>query len=290
MPSIVGFRELAKLRSLRVLDLSFCEIPVHFDLQTLLAPLTRLRSLQYLSLFGNQVAQGSAKAKHTIISQLPKLQYYDYQLITKEMRDLSLSIATEEQISQQDKRDFINALVAAAPKKNRLLLLEQSTADDEGADGSAALPPALWRHIFQLLPTRDLVALSASCSRFNAICTDIRRSIEVSQLTQITIVHSVHEPSWLLALIASFPAFERYSIRTLRLEHYDEVRSSHAPTHEYRLLTRLSARLLAAGASTARESRFAIAFAPRPRAVAAAIRAGLASVATARIAVPRWPK
>jgi hypothetical protein len=158
-----------------------------------------------------------------------------------QVRDLAQNIATEEQISQQDKRDLINALVAA-PKKNRLTMLESSTAEE--ADGSNALPFALWKRIFDLLPVGDLHSIALVCSRFNAVYTEIRRAIEVSQLSYLTVVYSLcdREERQLVETFKAHCTLARLAVRFKTIDNYDEVCRWAEPMHCYQPWVRIDDR------------------------------------------------
>ena len=55
------------------------------DIGKLLLPLSKLKNLQYLCLFGNPLTLKSSRPKQLTIKTLSRLQYYDYELITSEV-------------------------------------------------------------------------------------------------------------------------------------------------------------------------------------------------------------
>ena len=83
-----GYANLAKLKALRVLDLSYNGIsvsPAEFH-ATVLAPLRQLTKLEYLALEGNPVTQAIRDYRLYVISELPKLHYLDWAQVTKDER------------------------------------------------------------------------------------------------------------------------------------------------------------------------------------------------------------
>lgn len=84
---IDGFSNLARASSLRLLDLQKNNIDIPFAqiMNILITPLKHIQKLQYLSLESNPIESSVQNFRHFIIHELPKLEYYNYIKITKEV-------------------------------------------------------------------------------------------------------------------------------------------------------------------------------------------------------------
>ena len=91
-----GFANLSKLSSLRVLDLQKNSIDIPFAQipALLIKPLKFLPKLQYLSLEANPVESSITNFRYYIIHEIPKLEYYNYVRITKEVRTFFVLLFT----------------------------------------------------------------------------------------------------------------------------------------------------------------------------------------------------
>lgn len=83
-----GFAELAKLKSLRVLDLGDCGISLSTsEFSTfLLVHLKKLPKLEYLNFSGNPIQDTIPHFRYLVIHELPHLKYLNWDMISKEVR------------------------------------------------------------------------------------------------------------------------------------------------------------------------------------------------------------
>lgn len=81
----MGWAELEKLQSLRVLDLADCSIDLTISefYTFVLAPLKKIHKLEYVNFMGNPVEKNVSEFKYFIINEMPKLKYLDWDPITK---------------------------------------------------------------------------------------------------------------------------------------------------------------------------------------------------------------
>ena len=86
-PSPDGFANLAQAQALRVLDLQKNNIDMSLSQLTsaLLAPLKELPRLQYLSFEANPIEVKIQNFRYFVINELPRLEFYNYTRITKEV-------------------------------------------------------------------------------------------------------------------------------------------------------------------------------------------------------------
>lgn len=87
-PLAVGFEEVETLRSLQVLDLGRCKLDVNLQqfYTYFLQPLKKLPKLTHLSFADNPMERTIPKFRLLVISELPKLKYLDWTVVTKEER------------------------------------------------------------------------------------------------------------------------------------------------------------------------------------------------------------
>eukprot|EP01122_Echinamoeba_exundans_P012223 TRINITY_DN5057_c0_g2_i1.p1 TRINITY_DN5057_c0_g2~~TRINITY_DN5057_c0_g2_i1.p1 ORF type:complete len:2032 (+),score=615.01 TRINITY_DN5057_c0_g2_i1:497-6097(+) len=89
-----GFAELAKPKSLRVLDLSDCGIDLSINdfFSVLLVHLKKLPKLEYLTFSNNPIQSSIQDFRYLVIHELPKLRYLNWDLISKEDRAMAADL------------------------------------------------------------------------------------------------------------------------------------------------------------------------------------------------------
>jgi hypothetical protein len=89
-----GFAELAKPKSLRVLDLSDCGVDLSISdfFSVLLVHLKKLPKLEYLTFSNNPIMSSIQDFRYLVIHELPKLRYLNWDLISKEDRAMAADL------------------------------------------------------------------------------------------------------------------------------------------------------------------------------------------------------
>ncbi|KAH3742780.1 Serine/threonine-protein kinase STY17 [Pelomyxa schiedti] len=81
-----GFEEIGKLKTLRVLDLSFnrMDFSLHDFFELVMKPLKKITKLEYLAFEGNPCESHIPDFKYYVLSELPKLKYYNWVALSRE--------------------------------------------------------------------------------------------------------------------------------------------------------------------------------------------------------------
>jgi len=95
--NMIKFEELSKLKSLKVLDLANNNIDLSMEefKTKILENIRVLSKLRYLSFYGNPVINRIPNFNFFIITELPKLKYYDWDLIKKDTREMAYKLLEE---------------------------------------------------------------------------------------------------------------------------------------------------------------------------------------------------
>lgn len=191
-----NFNEFSQLKSLRVLDMSFCGLESKStDIGKLLLPLSKLKNLQYLCLFGNPLTQRSSRPKQLTIKTLSRLQFYDYEPITMEMRSLANAVSTEPP-SQSSGAVETSSSSKMLSRCFSILDLVPTDVDMEVApeelfrDGSNLLPCHVWLAILSPLSTRELANVMMVNTFFNRLAVRLCRERQARTLTKLTVAAS----------------------------------------------------------------------------------------------------
>lgn len=132
---------------------------------TILNELKKLMRLEYLCVGDNPIATQFPELKYRIIYELLQLRYYDYLIITQQMRSTASLVKNNGiEALKQSSRANKEEIRLKAEQRDSLFVTEKFNLGDESerstvkieADYTLRLPESILIHIFSFLPTNSL--------------------------------------------------------------------------------------------------------------------------------------
>jgi len=171
-----GFDQLENFPNLELLDLSRCMLQMtkeEFE-SGLLKELEKLPKLRYLTVGDNPVLMQYPELQYTLIDQLSSLEYYDYEPITAEARQMAPLVRARgmDVLKQSGRATKEESRLNAELKSSR----QFGTDLSEPVDCTRSLSRVLLVYLFTFLSMEDVATCTLVCSRWYVPANEIHRS------------------------------------------------------------------------------------------------------------------
>ena len=157
--------------------------------EEILSVLKELPLLEYLCIGDNPICTQYPELKYIIIDELPNLQYYDYQIITQELRLDAPQVKEHGIIAlQQSYRERKEEIRLNAEKQSSKVEDIEKDKLQIAIDLTLDLPKELLNIIFSFLTPNEIMKCSLVCKRWNEPAITLYRSLLSNSLRKYSII------------------------------------------------------------------------------------------------------